>query len=379
MNARKENSRQLAIGNKQSAVHCSADCILHTADLIITIMVFDKILECVPNFSEGRDPEKINAIAAEIKKIQDVMLLHVDSGYDANRTVMTFAGRPEAVVEASFQAVKKAGEVIDMRYHRGIHPRFGATDVLPLIPIKGISMDETIVLARKLGERIGNELGIPVYCYEYAALFEKRRTLANCRQGEYEGLTAKIINPIWHPDFGPAEFNAKSGAVAVGARNFLIAYNVNLATTDIQIAKAIAADIRESGKWIDLIDANGSKKKVHLPGIFKGLKAIGWYLPKYNKVQVSTNITDINQSPIHKVFTEISHKAGDYGTQVTGSELVGLVPLKVMIEAGNYFFAKDNAEALTEEEVLQKVIHKLGLNELSVFNYKERILELVLK
>jgi glutamate formiminotransferase/formiminotetrahydrofolate cyclodeaminase len=291
---------------------------------------------------------------------------------------MTFAGRPEAVIEAAFKVVKKAAEVIDMRYHKGVHPRFGATDVLPLVPIRGITMDETIVLAHKLGERIGNELGIHVYCYEYAAFMKKRRNLANCRAGEYEGLAEKIINPEWHPDFGPMKFNAKSGAVAVGARNILIAYNVNLATTDIQIAKAIAADIRESGKLIGIIDANGSKKKVLIPGKFKGLKAIGWYLPQYNKVQVSTNITDVLQSPIHEVFTEISHKASDYGTRVTGSELVGLIPLNSMLEAGNYFFAKNNLETLTEEEILQQVINKLGLHELSIFNYKERILDFAL-
>jgi glutamate formiminotransferase/formiminotetrahydrofolate cyclodeaminase len=327
------------------------------------------ILECIPNFSEGRDLEKINAIASEIRKVKDVKLLHIDSGFDANRTVITFAGSPDAVVEAAFQAVKKAAEVIDMRTHKGVHPRFGATDVLPLVPIRGITMDETIALARKLGERIGNELGIHVYCYENAAFDEKRRNLANCRAGEYEGLPAKIINPDWTPDFGPVVFNARSGAVAVGARNFLIAYNVNLATDDVKIAKTIAADIRESGRI-------GDKQKI--PGLFKGLKAIGWYLPEHHKVQISTNITDINQSPLHMVFEEISRKAEIYGTTVTGSELIGLIPLKVIEEAGRFYISKNNLRIESEKDIIQQAIDHLGLNELVSFCYNERILEFLL-
>jgi glutamate formiminotransferase / formiminotetrahydrofolate cyclodeaminase len=334
----------------------------------------EHILECVPNFSEGRDPEKIDAIASEIEKIQGVKLLHIDSGYDANRTVITFAGLPEAVTEAAFNAVKKASEIIDMRYHKGVHPRFGATDVLPLVPIRGITMEQTIILARKLGKKIGNELGIHVYCYEFAAFDEKRHNLARCREGEYEGLKAKIIDPEWKPDFGPANFNEQSGAIAVGARNILIAYNINLATQDIKIARNIASAIRESGKLIKGKNSSGMNNQKHLPGKFKGLKAIGWYLPKINRVQVSMNITDIHQSPVHEVFVEISNLAKVYGTSVTGSELVGLIPLQVISDAGKYFFVNDTG-TYTTKEIVKKVIEKLGLNELSIFNAEKRILE----
>jgi glutamate formiminotransferase / formiminotetrahydrofolate cyclodeaminase len=327
------------------------------------------ILECIPNFSEGRDSENIKAIASAIRKVKDVKLLHIDSGFDANRTVITFAGSSEAVFEAAFQAVKKAAEVIDMRIHKGVHPRFGATDVLPLVPISGITMDETIALARKLGERIGNELGIHVYCYENAAFDEKRKNLATCRAGEYEGLPAKLNNQDWKPDFGPVVFNARSGAVAVGARDFLIAYNVNLATDDVKIAKTIAADIRESGRI-------GDKQK--RPGMFKGLKAIGWYLPEHHKVQVSTNITDITQSPVHLVFEEISRRARIYGTTVTGSELIGLIPLKVMAAAGRYYISKNNLGMESEKNIIQQAIDHLGLNELTSFYQNERILEFLL-
>lgn len=335
------------------------------------------ILECIPNFSEGRDLGKIEAIATEIRKIKNVKLLHIDTGYDANRTVITFAGEPHAVVEAAFQAVKKAAEVIDMRYHKGVHPRFGATDVLPLVPVKGITMDETIALSRKLGERIGSELGIHVYCYEHAAFDEKRRSLANCRAGEYEGLSDKLSKPEWRPDFGPVVFNARSGAVAVGARNFLIAYNINLATNDVSIAKAIAADIRESGRT-EVTELSGPTQKVALPGMFKGLKAIGWYLPKYDRVQVSTNITDVHQSPMYLVFEAISQKAEQYGTTVTGSELVGLIPLDAIEEAGRFFMSKNNLSIATENNLIEQAIVHLGLNELSPFEYKERILEFTL-
>jgi glutamate formiminotransferase/formiminotetrahydrofolate cyclodeaminase len=336
------------------------------------------MLECVPNFSEGRDLVKIEAIAAEIKKVKDVKLLHIDTSYDANRTVMTFAGPPEAIVEAAFQAVKKSAELIDMRNHHGVHPRFGATDVLPLVPVSCITMEETIVYARKLGERIGNELSIHVYCYEYAAFIEKRRNLANCRAGEYENLPQKLTDPEWKPDFGPVEFNAKSGAVAVGARNFLIAYNVNLATDDVNIAKTIAADIRESGKWVEDPESS-TPRKIHVPGTFKGLKAIGWYLPEIGRVQVSTNITDIRRAPVHEVYEAIRHKALQYGTWVTGSEIIGLVPLEVFLAAGKFFFLEVDAAILTDDTILQKLIHNLGLCELSEFNYHKRILEFIFK
>jgi glutamate formiminotransferase / formiminotetrahydrofolate cyclodeaminase len=339
-------------------------------------MNVDHILECVPNFSEGRDQEKIDLIAREIQKVNGVKLLHVDIGKDAHRTVMTFAGIPEAVVEAAFLAVKKASELIDMRLHKGIHPRFGATDVLPLIPVAGITMEETITLARKLGQRIGTEIGSHVYCYEFAAFEEKRRNLANCRAGEYEGLPDKIKKPEWLPDFGPAQFNATTGATAVGARNFLIAYNITLDTTDVNIAKTIAAEIREIGKKVTITGTNGDKHTIHQPGLFKGLKAIGWPLPQYHKTQVSTNITDITRVPVHILFEKVKEIAGHYSTQVTGSELVGLIPKTIMLDAGKYY---GQPHALSsDEEYIGLAVKKLGLADLAPFHITERILEFAL-
>jgi glutamate formiminotransferase / formiminotetrahydrofolate cyclodeaminase len=334
------------------------------------------VLECVPNFSEGRDAAKIQAIAAEIEKVEGVKLLHVDVGYDANRTVMTFAGAPDAVCEAAFKAVSKASEVIDMRRHQGVHPRFGATDVLPLVPVSGISMAETVTLARALGKRIGEELGIHVYCYEYAAFDTKRQNLAACRAGEYEGLPVKIADPQWKPDFGPLVWNTQSGAVAVGARNFLLAYNINLDTSDVTIAKAIAAEIRESGKWITSSSDHNTKKNI--PGTLKAVKAIGWYIPNYGKAQVSANLTDIDQTPVHVVFEEVKKWAALFGVHVTGSEIIGLTPLRVMLEAGK-FYAAPATETLSSSQLILLAIQRLGLDELAPFDYSQRILELALQ
>lgn len=341
-------------------------------------MIPDRILECVPNFSEGRDLDKINAIAAEIEGVEGVKLLHVDPGYDANRTVMTFAGVPEAVVEASFKAVKKASEVIDMRLHEGVHPRFGATDVLPLVPVRGVSMDETVTLARNLGRRIGKELGIHVYCYEFAAFDEKRRNLANCRAGEYEGLSEKLQNPLWTPDYGPVEFNAHTGAIAVGARNFLIAYNINLGTNDVKIAQKIAGEVRESGRWVTFQNVSGEIQKEHIPGLLKGVKAIGWYIPNYHKAQVSTNIINVSKAPLHIVYEEVKRRASFYGIAVTGSELIGLVPLSVMVNAAEFYFPGETGKKEIIK-LLERVSDKLGLNDLFPFQLQERVLEFAIE
>jgi glutamate formiminotransferase/formiminotetrahydrofolate cyclodeaminase len=333
------------------------------------------ILECVPNFSEGRDRNKINAITEEIRKVPGVKLLHVDIGNDAHRTVVTFSGDPDAVVEAAFLACKKATEVIDMRQHKGVHPRFGAIDVLPFIPVKGITMDETVQLTRKLAFRLGNELGIHVYCYEYAAFREERRNLASCRAGEYEGLEAKIKDPEWKPDFGPGIFNAKTGATAIGARKFLIAYNVNLNTGNINIAKSIAGRIRESGIPEYAAKTNGEQLKKRTPGKFKGLKAIGWYIPEYGKVQVSTNITDMDKAPIHEVFEEIKRLSTQYNVEVTGSEIIGLIPMKPLLEAGRFYLQSSGISEKNDRDTLDWAIFSLGLNDVKPFIKEQRIIE----
>ena len=348
-----------------------------------------KLIECVPNFSEGRDLSIIKHITDKIEEIDGVKLLNVDPGYSTNRTVVTFAGDPEAVVEAAFVAVRKAQELIDMRHHKGDHPRFGATDVLPLIPIAGITMEETAEYARELGKRIGNELGIPVYLYENAATEETRRNLANCRAGEYEGLKEKVCTPVWKPDFGPAEFNdvvARSGAVAVGARDFLIAVNFNLNTTSTRRANAIAFDVREKGRpkregnpitGKIVKDANG--EPVMLPGTLKGTKAIGWYIAEYGIAQVSMNITNLSQTPLHVAFEEVSEKARDRGLRVTGMEIVGLVPKKAILDAGKYYLAKQGRSlGVTEAEIVKIAVRSMGLDDLKPFDPKEKIIEYVI-
>jgi glutamate formiminotransferase / formiminotetrahydrofolate cyclodeaminase len=350
----------------------------------------NQLIECVPNFSEGRDMSIIKQITDQIESVEGVRLLDVDPGKATNRTVVTMVGEPEAVLEAAFLAVKKASEVIDMRNHKGEHPRFGATDVCPLVPISNITMDETAEFARKLAERIGNELGIPVYCYENAAFTPERRNLATCRAGEYEGLPEKLKNPQWKPDFGPAEFNervALSGATAVGARDFLVAYNVNLNTTSTRRANAIAFDIREKGRPVregnpitGKIKKDEQGNEVWVPGSLKACKAIGWYIEEYGIAQISINLTNISITPVHVAFEEACIKAAERGLRVTGSELVGLIPLKAMIDAGKYFLRKQQRSVgVSEKELVKIAVKSLGLDDLKPFNPKEKIIEYLLE
>ncbi len=348
-----------------------------------------QLIECVPNFSEGRNMAVIKQITDCIEAIEGVRLLDVDPGKATNRTVVTFVGTPDEVLEAAFQAVKKASEVIDMRYHKGEHPRFGATDVCPLIPIAGISMEEVAQYARKLAERIGNELAIPVYCYENAAFTEERRNLANNRSGEYEGLPKKLTDPHWKPDFGPAGFNEKvalTGAIAVGARDFLVAYNVNLNTTSVRRANAVAFDIREKGRPVRegnpvtgkiVKDAHG--EPLFKPGSLKACKAIGWFIEEYGIAQVSINLTNISITPVHVAFEEACLKAQERGMRVTGSELVGLIPLKAMTDAGKYFLRRQQRSVgVSEDELVKIAIKSLGLDDLKPFNPQEKIIEYLL-
>ncbi len=349
-----------------------------------------QIIECVPNISEGRDMHKINEIARQVETVEGVKLLDVDPGKATNRTVITFVGEPEAVVEAAFRLIKKAKELIDMRQHSGEHPRFGATDVCPLVPVSGISMEETAGWARKLGQRVGNELKIPVYLYENAATEEKRRNLANVRKGEYETLKEKLTDPAWQPDFGPSEWNeeiARSGAIAIGARDFLVAYNVNLNTTSTRRANAIAFDIREAGRVKrkghpltgEIVrDENGNP--VRIPGKFKGVKGIGWYIEEYGIAQVSYNITDISKAPVHLVFDETVKAADKRGVRVTGSEIVGLVPKKVILDAADYFLRKQQRSlGISEKEKIKIAVKSLGLDDLKPFNPGEKIIEYMLE
>lgn len=331
-----------------------------------------RLLECVPNFSEGRNMKVISGITEEICSVEGVKLLNVDPGRDTNRTVVTFVGDPESVVEAAFRAVKKASELIDMRKHKGAHPRMGATDVCPFIPVSGITMDEAVGYARQLAERTGKELNIPVYCYEYAALEEKRKNLANCRAGEYEGLKKKLTDPEWKPDYGPALFNEKAGATAVGARDFLVAFNVNLNTTSTRRANAIAFDVREKGRTI----TNEKGEKVNVPGSLKNVKAIGWYLKEYGIAQISMNLTNISETPVHLVFDEVCRKAEARGIRVTGSELVGLIPLKAILEAGRYFLDKQQrSSGVPDKELLKIAVKSMGLDDLRPFEPEKKIIE----
>ena len=333
-----------------------------------------RIIECVPNFSEGRDMSAIKQITDVIESVEKVKLLDVDPGKDTNRTVVTFVGEPEAVAEAAFLAVKKASEVIDMSKHKGEHPRMGATDVCPFIPVSGITMEETVLIARKVAERIGNELGIPVFCYENAAFKDERRNLAACRSGEYEGLEKKLAGPEWKPDFGPAVFNKKSGATAVGARDFLVAFNVNLNTTSTRRANAIAFDVREKGR--DIIKENG--EKINIPGTLKSVKAIGWYIEEYGIAQISMNLTNIPVTPVHIAFDEVCRKAEARGIRVTGSELVGLIPLKSLLDAGKYFLEKQQrSSGVPDEELIKIAVKSMGLSELHHFRPEEKIIEFI--
>ena len=345
-----------------------------------------QIVECVPNFSEGRDMGIIKQITDVIESIDGIKLLDVDPGKDTNRTVVTFAGSPDAVAEASFRSVKKASELIDMTKHHGAHPRMGATDVCPFIPVSGISMEETVILAQKVAERIGNELGIPVYCYENAATNPERRNLANCRSGEYEGLRKKLSDPVWKPDFGPSEFNERSGATAVGARDFLVAFNVNLNTTSTRRANAIAYDVREKGRPARegntatgkvVRDENGGK--VMIPGSLKSVKAIGWYIEEYGIAQISMNLTNIAVTPVHIAFDEVCRKAEARGVRVTGSELVGLIPLKALLDAGRYYLAKQQrSTGVSDDELIRIAVRSMGLNDIHPFKPEEKIIEFVI-
>ncbi|WP_456462585.1 glutamate formimidoyltransferase [Lutibacter sp.] len=349
-----------------------------------------QLIECVPNISEGRDTVKINTIANVVETVEGVKLLDVDPGKATNRTVITFVGEPENVIEAAFKLIKKAAELIDMSKHSGAHPRFGATDVCPLVPISGISLEETAVFAHKLGERVGNELGIPGYFYEKAAKEAKRENLANCRSGEYEGLKEKLENPEWKPDFGPAEFNSnvsKSGCTAISARDFLIAYNVNLNTTSTRRANAIAFDIREAGRikregnpstGKKILDKNG--EPVRIPGKLKAVKGIGWYIEEYGIAQISYNLTNISITSMHVTFDETVKAATKRGLRVTGSELIGLIPLKAMLDAGDYFLRKQQRSlGISEEEKIKIAVKSLGLDDLKPFNPNEKIIEYLLK
>jgi glutamate formiminotransferase/formiminotetrahydrofolate cyclodeaminase len=333
------------------------------------------ILECIPNFSEGQDNSIINKIQKSIAGINGVKILHADKGFSANRTVITFAGEPEAVMEAAFQGIKTAAELIDMQKHKGIHPRIGATDVVPLVPVRGISMQEAVRISHLLANRVGSELNIPVYCYEKSALIPKREKIENIRKGEYEGLKEKISKKLWKPDFGPAIFNAKTGATIIGARHILVAYNVNLNTRSAIIAAEIAARIRKSGKTII---ENGQKKKV--PGLLNSVKAIGWYIEEYQKAQVSMNLTNLKNTSMHKAFETIKEIAKELDCKVTGSELIGLVPEKALVDAGLYYasFLK-SFDTKNKEALIKYAVEKLGLSAIKPFHPKERIIENMLE
>ncbi|MBK8425248.1 MAG: glutamate formimidoyltransferase [Lewinellaceae bacterium] len=340
-----------------------------------------QLIECVPNFSEGRDPAILKQITDVIEAVEGVTLLDVDPGKATNRTVVTFVGEPAVVIEAAFQAIKKACEVIDMSKHSGEHPRMGATDVCPLIPIAHISMEETAQWASRLGERVGRELDLPVYLYEAAATKPERKNLALIRSGEYEGLPEKLANPDWKPDFGPAQFNARSGATVIGARDFLIAYNVNLNTTSVRRANSVAFDVREKGRVLNdpatgkpLKDAAG--EPLREPGLLKGVKAIGWFIDEYGIAQISMNITDISATPLHLAFEACCKSADSRGMRVTGSELVGLVPLHVMLSAGKYFLRKQQRSVgVSDAELIKIAVKSMGLDELAPFDPQRKIIE----
>jgi glutamate formiminotransferase/formiminotetrahydrofolate cyclodeaminase len=345
-----------------------------------------QLIECVPNISEGRDTEKINQITAVVETIEGVKLLDVDPGYATNRTVITFVGPPQATIDAAFLLIKKAAELIDMSKHSGEHPRFGATDVCPLVPISGITMEETAKYAHKLGKRVGDELGIPGYFYENAAKEEKRKNLASCRSGEYEGLAQKLKNPDWKPDFGPTNFNedvVKSGATAISARDFLVAYNVNLNSTSTRRANAIAFDIRENGrtklvKGKKVVDKNGKAERI--PGKLKAVKGIGWYIEEYGIAQISYNLTNINITSMHIAFDETVKSATKRGLRVTGSELIGLIPLQAMLDAGDFFLKKQQRSlGIADSKKIKIAVKSLGLDDLKPFNPRERIIEYLLE
>ena len=346
-----------------------------------------QLIECVPNFSEGRDLQIIKQITEAIESVEGIRILDIDPGKATNRTVVTLVGSPEAVIEAAFQGIKKASELIDMRKHKGEHPRMGATDVCPLIPVSGITMEQTVKYAKKLGARVAKELNIPVYLYESASTTEERKNLATIRAGEYEGYAEKILKPEWKPDFGEAKFNAKSGATVIGARDFLVAYNINLNTTSTRRANSIAFDVREAGRVKrkgdsvtgEIIkDENGNS--VSVPGTLKSVKAIGWFIEEYGIAQISMNLTNINITPVHIAFDEVCKRAEERGIRVTGSELVGVIPKKSLIDAGKYFLNKQQRSiGVSEEELIKIAVKSLGLDELSSFEPKKKIIEYLLE
>ena len=345
-----------------------------------------QLIECVPNFSEGNDMSVIRQITDEIETVDSVRLLDVDPGQATNRTVVTFVGSPREVVEAAVRALRKATELIDMRHHHGEHPRFGATDVCPLVPVSAVSMEETVRHARELARRLGEELGLTVYCYENAALSHERRNLATVRAGEYEGLKEKLSRPEWKPDFGPAEFNPGSGATAVGARDFLIAYNVNLNTTSTRRANAIAFDVREKGRikregnsLTGKIVRDKEGKPVSIPGTLKCVKGIGWFIEEYGVAQISMNLTNISVTPVHVAFDEVCRKARARGVRVTGSEIVGLIPLQAMLAAGRHYLRKQQRSlGIPDLEMIKIAVKSLGLDDLETFKPEEKIIEYVL-
>src|SRR5512136_1490058 len=339
-----------------------------------------KLVECVPNFSEGRDMDKIRAITREIEAVPGVKLLDVDPGASTNRTVVTFIGEPDPVKEAAFRAIAKAAEVIDMRSHKGAHSRMGATDVCPFVPVSGMTMEDCVRLAEELGARVAGELGIPVYLYEAAARKPERRNLATVRAGEYEGLPEKLKDPQWAPDFGPAVFNPKVGATIIGAREFLIAYNFNLNTRDRKLAHEIALSLRESGRARRDKDGNIVKdargNTVKLPGRFKEVKSVGWYVEDYGIAQISVNFTNYKVTPVHIVFDEARRLAGKLGLRVTGSELVGLIPKEALLMAGRYYLEKQGkSPGVPDEELVRVAVRSLGLNDVAPFDPEKKIIE----
>jgi glutamate formiminotransferase/formiminotetrahydrofolate cyclodeaminase len=339
-----------------------------------------KLVECVPNISEGRRPEIYDAVATAAAGVNGVTLLNVDPGADTNRTVITFVGDPEAVLEGAFQLIRKGVELIDMSMHRGAHPRIGAVDVVPFIPVAGVTMDDCVELARRLGERVGKELKIPVYLYEFAASAPHRRNLADIREGEYEGLKQRITHDDWRPDFGPCDFIAKCGATVIGARKFLVAYNVNLNTLDKRLATRVAFDIRERGRMKrddegnPIADAKGDP--IWEPGLLKSVKAVGWVIPEFGTAQVSINLTDLDITPLHLAFDTCDERARERGLRVTGSEIVGLVPLNVLLDAGRHYLAKmGRPTGVPESAIVQMAIRTLGLSEVKPFDPNERVIE----
>src|SRR5436305_4709711 len=339
-----------------------------------------RIVECVPNISEGRRPEIYHAVANAAASVSGVTLLNVDPGADTNRTVITFVGEPEAVLEGAFRLVQKGVELIDMAAHRGAHPRMGAVDVVPFIPVANVTMDDCVELARKLAERVGKELNVPVFLYEYACSAPHRRNLADIREGEYEGCAKKLLDPRWQPDFGPAQFVPRTGAIVVGARKFLVAYNVNLNTLDKRLATRVAFDVRERGRMKrdddgnPIVDAKG--EPLWEPGILKSVKAVGWVIPEFGCAQVSINLTDLDVAPLHVVFDAFEERARDRGLRVTGSEIVGLVPRSVLLDAGRHYLGRmGRPTGVPEAALMHTAIRTLGLSEVKPFDAKERVIE----